>query len=184
MDQKAYIFLAEGFEEVEALTPVDLLRRADVAVELVAVGDDLPVTGAHGITVRADLRLADADFADGSVFILPGGQPGTRNLCGNETLRGLIIRKCGEGCRIAAICAAPGVLGTWGLLQGKRAVCYPGVESQLEGASLEMLPVVTDGNITTSRGVGTAADFGLELVRLTAGAEKAEAISHGILHEK
>ncbi len=180
--KKAYVFFAPGFEEVEALTPVDLLRRAGVEVKLISVSDSLQVTGSHGISVLTDLLFDEAGDIEADLLVLPGGQPGTTNLksCGRllELLRDFDER----GKKLGAICAAPTVLGKAGLLKGKKAVCYPGCEGELEGAKVSKERVVTDGNITTSRGVGTAIPFALALIEELEGKEKAEQIRNSIVY--
>lgn len=158
-----YLLLAAGFEESEALVPLDLLRRAGLAVKTVAVTAD-PVTGSHGITVLTDIN-AEAATEPIDLLILPGGMPGTKNLDASPHVDRLLEKTLADGGHIAAICAAPMVLGKRGLLRGKRAVCYPGFEEHLTGAEIAKgFRVVTDGNITTAIGMGAAAEFGLELV--------------------
>ncbi len=161
-----YEFLAIGFEEVEAIAPVDLLRRAGKEVQTVSVTGGKTVNGAHGIPVVADLLFEEADFSDAELLMLPGGMPGTTNLGAHEGLCALLKEQSAKGGRIAAICAAPTVLGALGILEGKKATCYPGCESGMSGAFPQTDTVVTDGNITTSKGPGTAVAYGLELVRL------------------
>lgn len=181
----AYLFLAEGFEEVEALTTVDLLRRAGIEVKMTVVGaEDKMVTGSHGITVLADILLAEVRLDDAIALILPGGMPGTKNLEAAAELRNLLTEAVTRHIRIGAICAAPSILGHLGLLKGKRAVCYPGFEKDLEGAEVLMEPVAIDGTIITSRGVGTAIEFALALITAFKGAEKAESIAKSIVYNK
>ncbi|MBQ9115664.1 MAG: DJ-1/PfpI family protein [Clostridia bacterium] len=176
-----YVLLADGFEEIEALAPVDLMRRAGLNVKTLAVGEGLTVRGAHGICVEADGKEADADGVDGvELIVLPGGMPGTMNLDSSKAVHRLIDLAVSNKIRIAAICAAPMILGKLGLLCGKRATCYPGFEEYLDGAELCEALVVTDGLITTSKGAGAAVDFGLELVSLLCGEKIAENIGHGI----
>lgn len=161
-----YTFMADGCEEVEALAVVDLLRRADLEVELVSIHNREITEGSHGIGIRNDAMLKDI-FVDASdVLFLPGGGIGTKNLKACEELGRLLLSHHGKGGRIAAICAAPSVLGVLGILEGKRATCYPGFEDQLKGAVCTADPVVTDGTVTTSRGMGTSILLGLELVKL------------------
>lgn len=181
--KKVSIFLADGFEEVEALTPVDLLRRAGAEVTLAAVGEKKEVTGSHGITITADHLFADIDFTDIDLLVLPGGMPGTLNLKACEPLLTLLKEHDAKGKKLAAICAAPTVLGYVGLLQGKKATCYPGCEEGLTGALPVTEPVVTDGTITTSRGVGTAIPFALSLVAGLFGTEKADELAKSIVYE-
>ena len=161
-----YMFLADGFEEVEALCPLDILRRAGLEVTTVGVGGKDTITGAHGITVHAD--IPDVMYRDSSpdMIILPGGMPGSANLDESKTVDAALRAAIRHEAYVAAICAAPFVLGKRGYLEGKRAVCYPGFEEHLAGALLDTQnAVVRDGNIVTAKGMGVALDFGLELVR-------------------
>lgn len=180
---KVYTFFATGYEEVEALTVVDLLRRAGVEVNMVSVTGENSVTGSHGISINMDSRFDDNDYSDGDLFFLPGGMPGTTNLLSHEGLCGLLVTKSEEGKRLAAVCAAPSVFGQLKLLNGKRATCYPGFEDKLLGAQFVTDSVVTDGNITTSRGMGTSIDLGLELITLLCDKDKADAIGKGIIYK-
>lgn len=172
-----YLFLAEGFEEVEALVPTDYLRRAGIEVATVGVGGEY-VTGAHGITVKADLCECQlsAERADIDMVILPGGMPGTLNLKASATVNAFIDKAVACGAFIGAICAAPSVLGEKGLLKGRTAVCYPGFEEKLEGATVARAKAVRDGNIITARGAGAAEDFSAELISALKGKEAAEAV--------
>ena len=170
--KKAAVFFADGFEEVEALTPVDMLRRAGVEVTMVAMLGKTAVTGSHGITVKADILFEDADFDDTDLFVLPGGMPGTTHLKESEPLLELLVKAAGDGKLVSAICAAPTVLGKAGLLKGRTATCYPGCEDGLTGAVLSTESVVVDGNIVTSRGAGTAMPFSFKLIELLLGAGK------------
>ena len=180
---KAFIFMADGCEEIEALTPVDLLRRAGVDVCTVSIMGRQTIEGAHKIKFEADVLFEEADFSDGEVFMLPGGMPGTTNLATYEPLIQLLKNKNNEGKHLAAICAAPAVvLGLNDFLRGRKAVCFPGMEEKLLGAEVLELPVVTDGNITTSRGMGTAIAYGLELVRILKGEEAASTLKSSIVY--
>ena len=181
--KKVSIFLADGFEEVEALTPTDLLRRAGAQVTLVSTGDKKEVAGSNGIVITADHLFAEMDFTEMDLLVLPGGMPGTLNLKACEPLLGLLKEHHAKDRRLAAICAAPTVLGHAGLLNGKKATCYPGCEDGLIGAICETAPVVTDGVITTSRGVGTAIPFALSLIAQLYGQEKADEIAKSIVYE-
>ncbi len=169
-----YVFLADGFEEIEALTPVDLLRRAGVDTCTVSIYEDRKtVTGARKIAVCADLTIEDVEPDKADIMVLPGGMPGTVNLLECAKLMTLVDAQNANGKRIAAICAAPArILGSKGLVRGKKATCYPGMEDLLEGADAVTDSVITDGNITTSRGLGTAVDFACELITLLLGQEK------------
>ena len=181
--EKAYVFLADGFEEIEGLTVVDILRRAGADTQTVSVMGRKEITGSHRITLQADLVFEETSFEDGTLFVLPGGMPGTKHLGAHEGLTSLLKKAAAEGKRVAAICAAPSVLGDLGLLEGKHAACYPGFEDRLKGAQVEFTPVVTDSNITTSRGMGTAIPFALSLVAQLTGAEKAEELAKGIIYK-
>lgn len=174
-----YLLLANGFEEIEALTPVDVLRRAGLEVKTVAISGRSAV-GSHGINVECDLSADEVDFKDATAVIFPGGMPGATNLDRSPLSDKAIDSVIKNGGIIAAICAAPLVLGRRGLLQGKRATCYPGFESELVGAVVTDEGVVTDGNIVTARGMGVALDFSLELAGLLVSKEKAEEISSAI----
>ena len=157
-----YLLLADGFEEVEALTPLDLLRRAGIEIRTVGVTGEF-VQGAHGITVKADILPSEATESP-DMLILPGGMPGTLNLDTAEITDTLLTRTLQCGGKISAICAAPMILGKRGLLKGKKAVCYPGFEKHLEGAFVADTSLVTDGAITTAKGMGVAFEFGMRLV--------------------
>ena len=170
---KVYIFLADGFEEIEALTVVDVLRRANIEISMVSVTGSELVTGAHGITTLADLKFEDTDYRDADMLVLPGGMPGTENLSKHDGLSRLLKEFHGKGKDLAAICAAPKILGTKGFLTGKNATCYPGNEESLLGARYQDADVVADGNIVTSRGMGTAIDFSLALVKKLTNAAQA-----------
>jgi 4-methyl-5(b-hydroxyethyl)-thiazole monophosphate biosynthesis len=178
-----YLFLAEGFEEIEALCPLDLLRRAGVPVMTVGVGDKV-VRGSHKIEVIADIttceaeRLLDKNPLD--MVILPGGMPGTLNLQKDKTVLSFISHAKDKGAFIAAICAAPSILGEMGLLRGKEATCFPGFEDKLEGAILSDKKVVRDGNIITAKGMGVALDFGLALVSALVSEEKASELHSAV----
>jgi 4-methyl-5(b-hydroxyethyl)-thiazole monophosphate biosynthesis len=162
---KVYIFLANGFEEIEGLTVVDLLRRANIDITMVSITGDLFVTGSHQIVIKADALFEKVDYADADMLVLPGGMPGTQHLSGHEGLDELLRNFNSKGKKISAICAAPSVLGSKGLLKGKKATCYPGYEDALLGAHIKNDAVVIDGNFTTSRGLGTAIDFSLALIK-------------------
>ena len=170
------IFLADGFEEIEGLTVVDILRRAGIDISMISINGKKKVTGAHGIALDTD-EQCDPDKLD--MLVLPGGMPGTTNLAACEKLTEALKKADQEKRGIAAICAAPSVLGDLGFLKGKKAVCYPGFESRLTGA--EVL-VVTDGHITTSRGMGTAIAFALELTKRLKDEETAKQVGRSIIY--
>ena len=174
--------LANGFEEIEALAPVDILRRAGLDVKTCSIGER-EVIGAHGIRVLADLTEDELDISKVDMLILPGGMPGATNLDASPLTDALINEVTSKSGRLAAICAAPLVLGRRGLLKGKRATCYPGFEDELLGATATGEGVVTDGNITTAKGMGVALEFAKELVRLTLGEKKAAEISASIMEK-
>ena len=163
--------LAGGFEEIEAVTIVDLLRRAGIEVHTAALGE-LEVTGSHGITVTADMTLDSAVVADYEMIVLPGGMPGSDHLKNDARVVDLLRRFAAEGRYTAAICAAPGVLAHAGLLEGRHATSFPGFlrGDSATGLTLSEAPVVVDGRVVTSRGPGTAIDFGLALIELLSGA--------------
>ncbi len=176
-----YLFLANGFEEIEALCPLDLLRRAGVEVTTVSVGGAESVMGAHHICVQAD--LPDTMFRDAKpeMIILPGGMPGAKNLDESRVVDTALRAAHACGAYLAAICAAPMVLGHRGYLKNKRATCFPGFEDQLDGAILADTRVVRDGNIITAAGMGVALDFGLELVSALRGKDAANELRHAVL---
>lgn len=171
-----YLFLAEGFEEIEALAPVDFLRRAGVPVTTVAVGDALSVRGAHGIEVRADVLLSQTDCSDGDMIVLPGGMPGTTHLDECPSMDEILASASARGSYLAAICAAPMVLGKRGYLNGKSAVCYPGFESELAGASISASAVVRDGTVITAKSAGVAWQFAYRLAEALVGTQVAERV--------
>ena len=179
-----YLFLADGFEEIEALTPVDLLRRAGIEVTTVGISSTT-VTGAHGITVSADMSYTDATARIGEdmeMVILPGGMPGTKNLDASVTVHKAIDLAIEQNAYIAAICAAPMILGKRGMLQGKNAVCYPSFEEYLTGANIpDAKKLVVDGKIITAKGMGVSCDLGLEIVKLLCGEEKSKALRKAII---
>ena len=175
------ILLGTGFEESEALVPADLLRRAGVEVCLAGIGGT-QITGAHGITVTADcaLEALNADALD--MLMLPGGLGGVEAIQGELRAQALIQRCYDEGCWLAAICAAPSILASLGLLEGRNATAHAGFQDQLAGAIVHDEEVVVDGNITTSYGLGGAIPFALELVRQLAGQAEAERIRNAIAY--
>lgn len=176
-------FLADGFEEIEALTPVDVLRRAGAEVKTVSINKTKTAVGAHGIEVNADLTIKEAAkrCTDVEMIILPGGMPGASNLDECPAVDEFIKKAESDGAYIAAICAAPMILGKRGLLRGKRATCYPGFEKYLDGADFTGGRVETDGKIVTSCGMGAALEFALELCRLMKGKDAAEKIGVGVI---
>jgi len=174
-----YLFLAQGFEEAEAITPLDLLRRAGAEIQTVGVGGKR-IVGSHGVEVTADLEEAQLNLRDMEMVILPGGMPGTRNLEDSPMVRASISYCAQNGKKIAAICAAPSILGHMDLLSGHRAVCYPGYEKDLNGAEVMMDPVCVSGNYITARGAGVAVLFGLKLVEVLFGKQKSDEIKEKV----
>ncbi|MEZ3434037.1 MAG: DJ-1/PfpI family protein [Lachnospiraceae bacterium] len=180
--KKVCVLLAEGFEEIEALTVVDLLRRARIYVDTVAVADEYMVRGSHGIAVQTEDLFTEVDFEEFDMLVLPGGLPGTTNLGDHSGVRKVIRDFAEKEKYIAAICAAPTLLGNLGLLKGKRVTCYPTMEKQISGAVLTGAPVMSDGNIITGQGVGAANEFALNLIAVLMGDEKAQEIAEAIVY--
>lgn len=167
-----YMFFADGFEEMEAFTSVDLLKRVGIQVEMVSVTDDEIVRGAHGINVLCDKNIVNCDFADAALMMMPGGVGNANALAESKDVARALTAFAKAGKPIAAICAAPMVLGKLGIMKGKRATCYPGFEVHLEGAEYTGKLVEQDGNIITGKGPGAALPFALKLVEFLAGEEK------------
>jgi len=178
-----YIQLAEGFEETEAVTIIDVLRRAELNVISVSITGNRMVKGSHNIEIKADILFEEVDFTTGEMIILPGGMPGSKNLNEHEGLKNQIIDYQKHGKYLAAICAAPIVFGNLGILKGKKVVCYPGYESHLVGAEVRSNPYIVDNNIITGRGVGAALQFSLEIVRILKGEESAIQLRKAMLVE-
>lgn len=160
-----YVLLADGLEEIEALTPVDILRRGGVNVKTVGITGKR-VQGSHGVVIEADISPADFSADDCELVILPGGMPGAQHLCESPDVDRILREASARGARLAAICAAPMVLGKKGYLRGLHAVCYPGFETELTGALPSDRRVETDGRVTTAVGMGASAEFALELLTL------------------
>lgn len=177
------IFLADGFEMIETLTPCDILRRAGLDVRLVSVSGKDFVRSTHGVDVKADMPLCDVNPDAIDMMILPGGMPGAKNLYETKPLIELLMRHAKAKKPIGAICAAPFILGKCGLLNGKKATCYPGFERDLEGATVVTDGVVRDGNIITAKGMGVSLDFALAITELLSGKEKRDEIAHAIMYE-
>lgn len=176
-----YMFLADGFEETEALVPLDLIRRAGCDIKTVGIGSEY-ITGAHGICVKAD--LAESQFSsilcDG--IILPGGMPGTENLYSSNTVMNA-VQSCIENKMVAAICAAPIILGREAMLRDKKAVCFPGFEDELIGAEIEQLPCVRDKNVITAKGAGCVFEFAYEIISYFKNKETADNVINTIQHK-
>ena len=162
---KIGIFMADGCEEIEGLTVVDIVRRAGLDIETISINGKKNVTSSHKVTFETDTTKEEADYDSYDAIVLPGGMPGTLNLGADTTVTKTIREFAAKGKLVAAICAAPSVLGENHILEGKRATCHPGFEEKLLGAEWSEQPVVVDGNVITSRGMGTAIAFGLEIVR-------------------
>lgn len=179
-----YVFLAQGFEETEAIAPIDILRRCEKEVVTVGIGDNI-IKGSHGIAVVTDTedKLIELN-SDLEMIVLPGGMPGTLNLEKSEIVQKAIDYCAANDRYIGAICAAPSILGHKGLLKGKKAVCYTGFEPQLEGAEIVDEPAVIDGKIITARGAGVAVDFGLKLVEALISKERSEKMGEALLWRK
>lgn len=179
--KKAIVFLATGFEEMEAIGTVDILRRGGIETKIVSITGEHKVSGAHGIEVTADALFCDTDFSNTDALVLPGGMPGSKNLNEHEPLKELLIQQYKQGKLVAAICAAPLVLGGLGFLKGRRATCYPGFEPTLIGANVTGEAVEKDGNIITGRGPGLVQNFALALVAELKSKAVAEEIAAGLL---
>ena len=178
------VFLAEGFEEIEALAAVDICRRCGIRVDMVSVSGTGSVRGSHDITVAADQRFEQTDFSEYDMLMLPGGGLGTKNLEAHQGLMEQIDAFYRDGKYIAAICAAPSILGHRGILKGRRACCYPGFESHLEGAEVTAGPVEISDHVITSRGMGTAIDFGLAIAGVLCGEEKKKEMAETIVYDR
>lgn len=181
---KAGIFFAEGYEEIEALTVVDLCRRAGVEIQMISVTGEGSVAGSHGICVKMDALLTEVDFGQLDMLVLPGGMPGTKNLEGCAPLMEELDRFYAAGKWIAAICAAPSVFGHRGYLKGREAVCYPSFEGELTGATVLSEAAAADGNVITGRGMGCAIPFGLLIVEKLISRAAADALAESIVYER
>ena len=170
-----YVFFADGFEEIEALSTVDILRRAGLEVKMIGVNNNI-ITGAHGVSIITDIRENDVNKEDIDAIVLPGGMPGTVNLEHSNELKDIIAYANENNKYIAAICAAPSILGHMGILNGKEAVCFPGFENELRGASILSDPVCVSQNIITARGPGVSNEFALKLVEIMCGAKLASKV--------
>ena len=177
-----FVFLATGFEDIEALAPVDIMRRAGLKVQTVSITGEQIVMSAHGVGIVADMLLKDVDFPGAEMLVLPGGLPGSTNLDACKPLTQAIVRHFEAGGAIAAICAAPLVFGHLGLLQGRRATCYPGVESELKGATYTSAIVEQDGNIITGKGPGAAFEFGYTIVDFFLGKGASMPLRQGMIY--
>lgn len=177
-----YVFLATGFEEVEAIAPIDVCRRAGLKVKTVSITNEQTVVGAHGIPVVADSLFADHDYADATLLFLPGGLPGATNLDAHEGLRKVILAHHKAGKPLAAICAAPLVFGHLGLAEGKKMTCYPGFEEHLTGGEYTAALVERDGLMFTGKGPAAALALGYALVEHFCGKEMADGLKQGMMY--
>ena len=182
--KKLGIFMAEGCEMIEGLAVVDVVRRTEeMEIITIAIGDNKEVTSSHNVTFLADALISDVNFDELDGIVLPGGMPGTLNLLANETVNAVVKKFAEEGKVVAAICAAPSVLGAAGILEGRHATCHPGFEEKLIGATCLDDAVVIDGHIITSRGMGTAVDFGLAIIWLMLDDEAVEKVKKAIVYD-
>ena len=181
--KKVSVILADGFEEIEALTVVDPLRRAQIYVGTVSATDEYIVHGAHGINVQTEDLFEEVNFVESDMIVLPGGMPGTTNLNDHAGVRRVVKDFYEEGKYVAAICAAPTVLANLGILKGKRITCFPPVAHNLQGVVITRMPATVDRNIITGRGAGTAIDFALKLIDALSGPDKAREIAEAILYQ-
>lgn len=179
---RVLVHFAEGFEEIEALAVVDILRRAGIETATVSVTGDKVVVSTKNIKVVCDLLFEEADYSKADMIVLPGGMPGTKNLDAHIGLKGKIEQFYNDKKWLAAICAAPMVYGKMGLLQGERAICYPGVETELKGAEIVKEEVVVSGKFITSMGPGTAMAFGYKIVEILQGKESADKLKKAMIY--
>jgi protein deglycase len=179
----AFVHFAEGFEEIEALTIVDVLRRAGITTAMVSITGKRQVTGAHDIKIITDIVFEDVNYDDASIVILPGGMPGSKNLKEHDGLAKILKNKSDNNQPIAAICAAPMILGELGILNGKEAVCFPGFENHLKGATIKTDRTIKSGNIITARGPGAALNFALEIVKFLKDNNTADKLAKSMLVE-
>ncbi len=179
---KIGIFMADGCEEIEGLTVVDIVRRAKLEIDTISITGKNEVTSSHNVTFITDTTAEEADYSQYDGIVLPGGMPGTVHLGEHETVKRVIKEFAACGKLVAAICAAPSVLGQAGILEGKNATCHPGFEDKLSGANVKFEPVVCDGNVITSRGMGTAIPFALEIVRYFLDDAAVEKVKTGLVY--
>lgn len=182
MNNKIGIFFGNGYEEIEALTVVDLCRRAGLSIDMISISDERKVAGSHGIVVEMDQILSEVDFDALDMIVLPGGMPGTKNLEACKGLMDQVDRFYENGKYVAAICAAPSILGHKGFVKGRKACCYPGFESAMEGAEVVKEEVVVSDHLIMSRGMGCAIPFGLKIVETFTNAETAKQLSDSVIY--
>lgn len=180
--KKAYVFMANGFEDIEAIGTIDILRRGGVDVKTVSITGSNTVESTHSISIEADMMIEDGDFSDADALVLPGGLPGATNLNDHEGVRNALMIQAEKGKIVAAICAAPLVLGGLGLVNGKRATCYPGFEKYLTGAEYTKEICTVDGNVTTGEGPGATFDFAYALLTQLEGAEIVAKLQQGMMY--
>lgn len=181
--KKIAVFFGEGFEEIEALTVVDICRRAGIEVNMVSITGKDVVTGSHKIAVGMDMQFEEVDFASLDMIVLPGGMPGTRNLEAHAGLMEQVDAFYEAGKLVGAICAAPSIFGHRGMLKGRKACCFPGFEKDLEGADVVYEKVAVSDHVITSRGMGTAMDFGLCITAVLCGEEAASELAEKIIYK-
>lgn len=179
--KKAFVFLAEGFEEVEAVGTIDVLRRGGIETTVISITQALSVKGAHNLNIVADALFNDVDFSDADALVLPGGMPGSSNLNAFNPLKELLKKQYNAGKWVAAICAAPLVLGGLGFLKERKATCYPSFEPTLEGAVVTGKVVEVDGNVITGKGPGLVFNFALAIVEALQGKAVADEVAAGLL---
>lgn len=180
--KKSYIFLADGFEELEALSPIDIMRRGEMDIVTVSISDSYTVTGAHGVPIIADMLISEISEADVDWLICPGGMPGAKNLHDCNQLNDMLLRHYDNGGHVAAICASPAlVFSPLGIIKGKKATCYPGMESYCADAEMVDQFVVVTNNVVTGQGPAAAIDFALKLVEISKGKDVAESVAAGML---
>lgn len=181
---KVYIFFADGFEDIEGLTVVDLMRRAGIDIQTVSIKETKEIRTSHGIDLLTDRTFGECDFSDADMLVIPGGMPGTKYLNEYQPLRNLLADFYQKGGKVAAICAAPTVLASLGFLEERKATAYPSCMEGLAGAERSLESVVVDGNVTTSRGLGTAVDFALSLIGQLLGEKKADEIAESVVYSR
>lgn len=179
---KVYMFLANGSEEIESLIPVDIFRRGGVEVKAVSINDSEFVEMAHGVTIKADLKFEGNDFSDADLLMLPGGLPGATNLNDHEGVRKAILKQFESGKLVAAICAAPLVFGSLGIVKGKRATCYPGFEKYLEGAEYTHELYTVDGNVVTGEGPAATLPYAYALLAMLTDEKTAHDVAEGMMY--
>jgi 4-methyl-5(b-hydroxyethyl)-thiazole monophosphate biosynthesis len=179
-EMKSLVFLADGFEECEALVTVDLLRRAGITVDMVSINDQLMVHGSHGVQIKADLLLKDADISAYDVVILPGGKVGTANLDKCDAVKKAVLAHYNAGKLTCAICAAPSVLGHLGILKDKYYTCFPSFHDESYGGKFMMVPAVADGNVVTGRGMSASLEFAREILKKLIGDKELAKVEYGV----